>query len=98
MLSSESDSQEPNPSDLHTMLVFFDILELDGEELLWRTYGERRKVLEEVIREVEGFVSWITITTPLLFLCGEVGTRERADEFQVSFMDECSLCSRGGRK
>jgi len=39
------------------MLVFFDILELDGEELLWRSYGERRKALEEVVREVGGFVS-----------------------------------------
>lgn len=56
----ESDSQEPNSCDLHTMLVFFDVLEIDGEEMLWRSYGERRKCLEEVVREVEGFVSAVS--------------------------------------
>lgn len=39
------------------MLVFFDILELDGEEMIYKPYAARRKKLESVIRVVPGFVS-----------------------------------------
>lgn len=40
----------------HLCLVFFDVLHLDGESLLDRSYDERRKVLENVIKLIPGFV------------------------------------------
>lgn len=48
----------------HLGLVFFDILHLDGENLLPRTYDERLKLLEGTVRVVPGFVS------PYVFLNG----------------------------
>jgi DNA ligase-4 len=41
----------------HLCLVFFDILHLDGVSLLERSYDERRRCLESVIREIPRFVS-----------------------------------------
>jgi len=41
----------------HLCLVFFDILHLDGRNLLDTRYEERRGCLERVIKVVPGFVS-----------------------------------------
>jgi DNA ligase-4 len=59
---SEDDSQEAHPDDLHLMLVFFEVLELDGEEMLYRPYALRRQTLESIIRTIPGFVSSSLVT------------------------------------
>ena len=38
------------------MIVFFDVLELDGVEMIYKPYATRRETLESVIRVVPGFV------------------------------------------
>jgi DNA ligase-4 len=43
----------------HLCLVFFDILHLDGRDLLNASYEERRRCLERVVKVVPGFVSLI---------------------------------------
>jgi DNA ligase 4 len=40
----------------HLMLVFFDILYIDGRSLLMEPYSTRRSMLEELILPIEGFV------------------------------------------
>ncbi|KAG8745643.1 hypothetical protein FRC10_007340 [Ceratobasidium sp. 414] len=51
----------------HLALIFFDILSLDGQSLLGRPFEQRRKILEEVVRCVPGWVgisngAWINLT------------------------------------
>jgi hypothetical protein len=41
----------------HLCLMWFDVLLVDGRSLLGETYGARRKLLEESVREIPGFVS-----------------------------------------
>jgi hypothetical protein len=70
---SDDDSQEKASSDLHLMLVFFDVLEMDGEAMIWKSYGERRKRLEEVVKIIPGFVSllstWMVFSWSRLTSC-----------------------------
>jgi hypothetical protein len=40
----------------HLMLVFFDILYIDGRSLLMEPYSTRRSMLEELVLPIEGFV------------------------------------------
>jgi DNA ligase-4 len=40
----------------HLALVFYDVLLLDGQSLVFDTYEQRRAVLESLIRPVEGYV------------------------------------------
>ncbi|KAG8984225.1 hypothetical protein FRB90_005470, partial [Tulasnella sp. 427] len=52
------DSLESNASDggrRHFMLVFFDVLYLDGTSLLNKSYEHRRRMLERVIKSIPGF-------------------------------------------
>lgn len=37
------------------MLVFFDVLHLNGQDLLDTPYGERRAILERIITSVPGY-------------------------------------------
>lgn len=41
----------------HLCLAFFDILHLDGESLLDKQYAFRRRMLRQVVRDIQGFVS-----------------------------------------
>lgn len=43
----------------HLCLVFFDVLHVDGQNLLDKPYDERRKVLEGAIKVIPGFVSFL---------------------------------------
>ena len=40
----------------HFLLVFFDILHIEGQSLLDEPYQKRRRMLEETVRVIEGFV------------------------------------------
>jgi hypothetical protein len=40
----------------HFLLVFFDILHIDGQNLLDESYQKRRWKLEEIVHVIEGFV------------------------------------------
>ena len=40
----------------HFLLVFFDILHIEGRSLLDEPYQKRRQKLEEVVEVIEGFV------------------------------------------
>lgn len=58
--SPVKDSLESNGTDggqRHFMLVFFDILLLDGRSLLEESYGKRRNLLHNTVKEIPGFVS-----------------------------------------
>ncbi|KAG8788433.1 hypothetical protein FRC15_004408 [Serendipita sp. 397] len=41
----------------HFMLIFFDILYIDGRSLLKEIYTTRREILGDLVNEIEGFVS-----------------------------------------
>jgi DNA ligase-4 len=51
--------QEWKNRNRHLCLVFFDVLHLDGRNLLDTPYDERRRCLERVVKVVPGFVSSI---------------------------------------
>lgn len=53
--SLESDGSDGG--DRHFMLVFFDILFIDGRNLLNEPYHIRRGILREVVHEITGYVS-----------------------------------------
>jgi len=40
----------------HFLLVFFDILHIEGQDLLDEPYQKRRWKLEEIVHVIEGFV------------------------------------------
>jgi DNA ligase 4 len=40
----------------HFLLVFFDILYIEGQSLLDEPYQKRRKKLEVIVQVIEGFV------------------------------------------
>jgi hypothetical protein len=44
-----------NPN-LHLMAVFFDVLVIDDQNLLFKSYVERTKVLSEIIIQRDGWV------------------------------------------
>jgi DNA ligase-4 len=44
----------------HFLLVFFDILHIEGQNLLDETYQKRRQKLEGVIQVIEGFVRFLS--------------------------------------
>ncbi|KAJ3062417.1 hypothetical protein HDU98_001722 [Podochytrium sp. JEL0797] len=59
LLVSES-ARTPNattPANKHYLLVFFDIMYLNGESLLTHTYDQRRALLERVIRPIRRHAS-----------------------------------------
>ncbi|WVQ79314.1 hypothetical protein IAT38_001411 [Cryptococcus sp. DSM 104549] len=45
----------PKSASRHLCLAFFDVLLLDGENMLHRRYDERRQMLEQLIRVIPGF-------------------------------------------
>lgn len=58
-ITHAGESLQSNASDegtRHFMLVFFDVLYLDGESLLDLSYGERRLKLVNLIRPIQGYV------------------------------------------
>lgn len=67
--SSEEEEESPQPighslesdgsdgGDRHFMLVFFDVLHIDGRNLLNEKYHVRRSVLNKLVREISGYVS-----------------------------------------
>jgi DNA ligase-4 len=65
--SPEGFSLESNGTDeenRHFMVVFFDILYVDGKGLLQEPYSTRRALLKDTIREIEGFVSVLSFMLP----------------------------------
>ena len=53
--SSRSHTSATVRNDRHLCLVFFDILHLDGVNLLGTPYADRRRALDSVIRPIPGF-------------------------------------------
>lgn len=53
----------PRSQDRHLCLAFFDILHLDGESLIDRTYEFRRRLLRKVVRPLHVFVSTTLMCT-----------------------------------
>ena len=45
----------------HFLLVFFDILHIEGQSLLDESYQRRRQQLEEIIHVIEGFVRFFLL-------------------------------------
>ena len=45
----------------HFLLVFFDILHIEGQSLLDEPYQKRRQKLEEIVRVVEGYVRFFLL-------------------------------------
>jgi predicted metal-dependent phosphoesterase TrpH len=45
----------------HFLLVFFDILHIEGQSLLDEPYRARRQTLEEIVRVIEGFVRFFLL-------------------------------------
>ncbi|WRT69581.1 uncharacterized protein IL334_006570 [Kwoniella shivajii] len=45
----------PRRQHRHLCLVFFDVLLLDGQSMLHRRYEDRRAILEQVVKPVQGF-------------------------------------------
>lgn len=43
----------------HFLLVFFDILHIEGQNLLNEPYQKRRRKLEEIVHVIEGFVRFL---------------------------------------
>jgi len=65
--SPEGFSLESDGSDegnRHFMVVFFDMLYVDGRSLLQEPYSTRRALLKDTIREIEGFVSVLSFIRP----------------------------------
>lgn len=65
--SPEGFSLESNGTDegnQHFMVVFFDMLYVDGKSLLQEPYSTRRALLKDTIREIEGFVSVLSFMLP----------------------------------
>lgn len=44
----------------HFLLVFFDVLHIDGQSLLDEPYQKRRRKLEEIVQVIEGFVRFFS--------------------------------------
>lgn len=61
---ASQNSQVANRDDLHLQLVFFDLLELDGQSHLESTYEERRATLEQVVRVIPGW-TMLAARTPV---------------------------------
>jgi DNA ligase-4 len=69
------------------MVVFFDILLLDGNSLLWESYETRRTKLEDVITTIPGF-SMLAERTPINMRRGlESGSRTLRNCFARSIAD-----------
>jgi len=45
----------------HFLLVFFDTLHIDGQNLIDEPYQKRRRKLEEIIQVIEGFVRFFLL-------------------------------------
>ncbi|KAG8827284.1 hypothetical protein FRC19_004490 [Serendipita sp. 401] len=54
----------------HFMLIFFDILYIDGRSLLKEIYTTRREILGDLVNEIEGF-SKLASRTPILMRKGD---------------------------
>jgi hypothetical protein len=50
------ESNGSDDGDRHFQLVFFDVLQMDGRGLLKEPYATRRRLLQEVITVIRGFV------------------------------------------
>jgi DNA ligase 4 len=50
------ESNGSDDGDRHFQLVFFDVLQVDGRGLLREPYATRRRLLQEVITVIRGFV------------------------------------------
>jgi len=50
------ESNGSDNGDRHLQLVFFDVLHVDGRGLLGETYATRRRLLQDIITVVPGFV------------------------------------------
>lgn len=61
---ASQNSQEANRDDLHLQLVFFDLLELDGQSHVESTYEERRATLQQVVRIIPGW-TMLAARTPI---------------------------------
>ena len=51
-----------NTKNRHLMVILYDILHLNGENLMHRPYKDRRRVLESVLKERETFVELVKYT------------------------------------
>ncbi|KAG8836098.1 hypothetical protein FRC17_010031 [Serendipita sp. 399] len=64
------DSNGTDEGHRHFMLVFFDILYIDGRNLLEEIYTVRREILQDVVNTVEGF-SKLASRTPIWMQKGD---------------------------
>ena len=73
--SLESDGTDEG--NRHFMLVFFDVLLTDGQSLLYETYDTRRDVLQSLITEIEGYVSFMIDSNSFLIIHSRKSPPER---------------------
>ncbi len=67
----------------HFAIIFFDVLELDGQTLLQRPYRERREILHTLIRPIPGFSRIVDTTFVDLTPDLEEGLRQLHKAFAI---------------